>query len=304
MINLNARANMAMAADEAAADARVSPDLWAASCRPASGRGQLKSFAALTIINQPLTDRFFCHCERDPRQCEIFLRWQKRQAKGGCREGNAADERDKAHCDFYTHELPAADNTPTYVENLPALQLEIASIRRAWVLPPLGEVAGLPDAFASPQVLQPGAGGLLHGRRVVVYVHGWKQGYRRTLPMADLMRQKLGGRPAPARAAEEQQQEDETTAAAAAPPPCVVMFTWPARRGQASYAKARGNAPYAGERLRQLIIELQDAGCHVAVYGHSMGCRVILHALSAPEMVRERDSLVWTFAVSSCLYVS
>jgi NACalpha-BTF3-like transcription factor/pimeloyl-ACP methyl ester carboxylesterase len=113
-----------------------------------------------------------------------------------------------------------------------------------------------------------------------VYVHGWKQGYRRTLPMADLMRQKLGGRPAPARAS------TRSEVAGVTDPPCVVLFTWPARRSHLiSYGKARANAVVAGERLRQLVIELQQAECRVSVYGHSMGCRVILHALSTPQMV-------------------
>ena len=207
----------------------------------------------------------------------MFLRWQKRQATGGCREGHQADETDEAHCAFYTHDLPPIGDAPTVVENQPTLRLTIPSVHRAWVLPPL-EDAALHDGLTAPQVLR--AGGGLHNRRVMVYVHGWKQGYRRTLPIADLMREKLGGRPAPARVS------IRSEVAVVTDPPCVVLFTWPARRSHLiSYRKARANAAVAGERLRQLVVELQQAECRVSVYGHSMGCRVILHALSAPEMV-------------------
>ncbi len=212
----------------------------------------------------------------------MFVRWQKRKAKGGPREGHAADARDEAHCIFYTHEMLPSGGSPTVVENQPALHLSIPSVHRAWVLSPLS-AADTQDGFRAPTVLQPGGG--LYRRRVLIYVHGWKQNYRRTLPMADLMRQHLGGRPAPARAVGE--SDAAFAATDTTDPPCIIMFAWPARRSSMSYAKARANAVVAGERLRQLITELQLAKCRVAVYGHSMGCRVILHALSTVEMVAQ-----------------
>ena len=201
----------------------------------------------------------------------------------GAAAGNEADQRDEAHCKFYTHDLPDVDHSQTSVENH-ALDLPIPFVRRAWVLPLL--TGGPPDdaGFAVPEVLQTGGG--LHRRRVVIYVHGWKQRYRRTLPICDSMRERLGGRAAPARSAPPATAVAPGTAEEPDPdPPCVVIFTWPARGSHFNYAKARENAKPAGDRLRQLIIELQDAACRIVVYGHSLGSCVILHALSAPEMV-------------------
>ena len=134
-------------------DERLSADLWVASCRPASGRGQLKTFAARTTINQPPTDRFFCHCAKDPRQCKMFVLWQQRQANGECHEGVAID-RVAQHCMFYTHEMLPRDDTPTAVENQPTLGLTIPTVRLAWVLPSLDATER--DGFVAPQVLQPG----------------------------------------------------------------------------------------------------------------------------------------------------
>ena len=268
----------------AALDEKLSPDLWVASCRPASGRDQLKSFAPRTALHQPPTDRFFCHCAKDPRACDIYARWQTREAQGGARAGNDADQLDDAHCKFYTHDLPDVDHGQTSVENHVALDLPIPFVRRAWVLPLL-PVGSSDDGFVVPEVLQ--AGGGLHHRRVLIYVHGWKQRYRRTLQICDAMRERLGGRAAPARSAPPATLLAPGTADTEPDPdpPCVVMFTWPARGSHFNYTKARENAEPAGERLRQLIVELQDAGCRIAVYGHSLGCRVVLHALSAPNMV-------------------
>lgn len=248
--------------------ARRSPDLWIASVRPSRGAGILSRFATHTLVFQPDT---VLHCSGKagiPQQCPLLLLAQKKAA------GDAAEAADVAlareHCMRYTHcrRVITSAEPRTVVVNLPSLQMSVPCVDRAWALTQAGASFSFDcRAFA--------------GRSIVIYVHGFRQSFNRTLGAASHLNERLGGRPGvPAPGGSESAQEPEPEVDTDRERACVLAFLWPASSKKVAYSLARSRATEAAVRLRQLLLALNHAGCKsIAVYAHSMGCRVALGAL-------------------------
>lgn len=223
--------------------------MWVASARPC-GAKCLQKFASRTLLFQP-DATLYC--------------WQQ---GGGCPLRNT-----EPHCSHYLHTLPphaAVAPAPLAVVNDPTLRFAVPGVRRAWALPEDAVADTLTGA--SPLTVPS-----LSGRRVVLYVHGFRQGFRRTMGCVSNLNDRLGGRravPEGAAGAEGAPQPGSDTAHA-----CVMAFLWPAHHGKLAYARARGKTERAGAELRRVIAALRKMGCEVVVYAHSLGCRVALAAL-------------------------
>merc|ERR1719375_332397 len=124
-------------------------------------------------------------------------------------------------------------------------------VRRCWCLdaPHGRDVSQLPAS--------------LRGRRVVVFVHGFGQGFHQIVNASRQLRQHLQAAGGCGRGA--------STA--------VLAFAWPSHKGKASYARARGDADLAAKRFATVLSVLAALGCSVTVVAHSLGCRVALSAL-------------------------
>lgn len=138
---------------------------------------------------------------------------------------------------------------PATVANAPPnTTVTIPYVRQCWSVP--AELAGarLPAA--------------LQGRTVLIWVHGFRQLFYPVLNAGAHVLHRLN-----------EGVEGE------GPRPAVMTFMWPAYQSKLAYSSARGNTPEAGARLKRLLQLLKQHGCRCVVAGHSMGCRVALHAL-------------------------
>ena len=154
-----------------------SPHLWCCSCRPVSS---LKAFTPHSLVFQP-DCRLFC-----PNGVNCKLR----------------GDRTSAHDELFLHVTrdvikAAASSAPlTLVENRPAIAVVLPHVPRAWALP------AIPAGLA--------------GRRVVLWVHGFRQRYFRVIGLADHLARRLGC-PVPGPTA----NDADGTA------PTVLAFLWP-----------------------------------------------------------------------------
>ena len=142
---------------------------------------------------------------------------------------------------------------PTVVLNRPALDVG--------VLPRIPCCTALPVTSAE-ELQQP----LRGAQRIFVWVHGFRQGYLRVINVAAHLAHQLG--------------IQEGAAANTA----VAAFLWPCHQKKLAYGLARRDARGAGQRLRLLLEALSAySSAEVVLVSHSMGCRVALHALAAPQ---------------------
>ena len=145
-----------------------------------------------------------------------------------------------------------AASPPTVVVNRPTLVVG--------VLPRIPCCTALPMESAE-ELQQPRRS----AQRVFVWVHGFRQGYVRVINVAAHLAHQLGIK--------------EGAASNAA----VATFLWPCHKKKLAYGLARHDAREAGQRLRVLLQALAAySSAEVVLVGHSMGCRVALHALAAP----------------------
>lgn len=232
-------------AEEVAAQVAALPppkyndSLWAASCRPVSS---LNEFTPYSLVFKP-DCRLFCPNGLD---CKLL--------------GN------QKHADLYIHttkhavKQAAASSPPTKVTNqalCPTLTIPpVPHVPECFAIPAEESAA---SATGSPHPL-PTA---LHGRQVVVWVHGFRQRYFRVVNVAAHLLHRV----------------EQGTSAPPPSPTIVLAFLWPCHARKAAYGLARADAVRAAPRLRALLHALNGASCDVRVIGHSMGCRVALQAL-------------------------
>lgn len=224
---------------------RRSDELWVASCRPVSS---LCEFTPYTLIFQP--------------DCRLF-----------CPSGERCKVPHQSHRDLFIHtsvraiRAEAAAAPPTAVRNQAAFSFHTTQSARQrfgteLTVPHVPECWAYPEEEAAEDWALPAA---LQGRRVFVWVHGFRQKYFRVVSIASHLQHRLP----PA--------EDGTV------PPLVLAFAWPCHSAKVAYVPARTDAMRAAPRLRRLLCALRRAGADVSVVAHSMGCRVALQALLQPE---------------------
>lgn len=103
----------------------------------------------------------------------------------------------------------------------------------------------------------------MHGRQLVLFVHGFRFSRRRVVKACWALRQLT-----------EQISRDIA----------VVSFLWPSHRHHKSYAKARGHANESATFLARLLRRLAAHRCTVRLVAHSLGCRVALAALREAQV--------------------
>lgn len=134
------------------------------------------------------------------------------------------------------------------------------------------------------------------GSVVLVYVHGFRQRFRRIVSVGEHFRARLGR---PREGADVGVGAAEAQAEPAGP--VFVTFAWPSHKRGTAYGKARHAASIAAESLRMAVAALRCCGFkRVVVIGHSLGCRVSLHAaLNAPPEARIDHLILMAAAVSN-----
>ena len=214
-----------------------SPQVWTITCRQLFS---MNLFSSELLLFQPDCRRFCpsgekCALLARPQHAELFLHTSK-----------LALEADAAS-------LPPS----TYSDGGPMSQ-PLPNVSTVWQLSTKeGESSAMPAA--------------LTGRRVIFWVHGFRQRYFRVVNVADHLR--------------------SATDDASGSPPLVVSFVWPCHSKKAAFSLARRSSQQAAPLLAAALRALRTAGCHVTLVGHSLGCRVALGALlcERPES-RERPS--------------
>ena len=218
---------------------KYNDSLWAASCRPVSS---LNEFTPYTLVFKP-DCRLFCpnglDCKllRNQTHRDLFIHTTKHAVKQAAASSPPTKVTNQASCPTLT--VPTVPHVPECF----AIQAEEATASATGSPPPL------PTS--------------LRGRRVVVWVHGFRQRYFRVVNVAAHLLHRLG----------------QGTSAPPPTSPIVLAFLWPCHARKAAYGLARADAMRAAPRLRALLRALHGAGCDVRVIGHSMGCRVALQAL-------------------------
>ena len=231
---------------------QYSPHLWVVSCRKVSS---CKSFNSESLCFQPDT-RLFCN---DGMCCKLL------------------NNPDSEHGRLFIHTTPGviqkmAEAAPaTVVINRPSLSVKLPHVPRAWALRATTDAAVSESASSASAVDIPEE---LAGRRVVVWVHGFRQRYFRVISVASHLAHQLG-----CQGGDGEGDEDGGTASRTV----VLAFLWPSHCNKAAYGLARADAMRAAPRLTATLSALRAAGCCVTVIAHSMGCRVALTALTAED---------------------
>jgi len=140
----------------------------------------------------------------------------------------------------------------TFVVNAPRISVGVPYAPQCWSFDPADtvDVTSLPAAFSE--------------RTVVVWVHGFRQNFLRTVEIIGHLKHRL---------------QESSAAFGSNGLPVVIGFLWPAYSQKLSYAHARGNAWSAAPRLKALLEALRLRCCRVVVIGHSLGCKLSLEAL-------------------------
>jgi pimeloyl-ACP methyl ester carboxylesterase len=102
----------------------------------------------------------------------------------------------------------------------------------------------------------------LAGRRVLIYVHGFRQKIAPVLHASRILRQYCA--------------KSETSSE-------IIGFHWPAEKNITAYLSARSKTEEAAARLGSLLRCLQSNECQVRIVAHSLGARVALTALTRRE---------------------
>eukprot|EP00747_Dinoflagellata_sp_TGD_P225759 gnl/TRDRNA2_/TRDRNA2_99500_c1_seq2.p1 gnl/TRDRNA2_/TRDRNA2_99500_c1~~gnl/TRDRNA2_/TRDRNA2_99500_c1_seq2.p1 ORF type:complete len:388 (-),score=39.48 gnl/TRDRNA2_/TRDRNA2_99500_c1_seq2:5-1084(-) len=204
-------------------------------------------FSEMTLLFQP-DCRIFCINGPDCR----FL-----QGPRGAEHG-----RHMLHQTYQVVRAAAAEALEKHgratVANAPAgTTISIPYVRECWAIGAEPAGTNFPPALV--------------GRRVVVYVHGFRQRFYPILNAGSHLLHRIRE--------------------AGAGGPVVLTFVWPACRNPLQYATAREKASEAGARLQSLLRLLQHHGCRSMVIGHSMGCRVSLLALRSEPAVADAGIL-------------
>jgi len=217
-------------------------NLWMASCRP---RNSTMTFSKHTLLFQPDCRRFCL----DGAKCK-----QKHDPSLNYVHASSSVVRAAAEKDAEEH--------ATFVVNASKLSVRIPYVRQCWSVSSADTFAAtsLPDTF--------------YQRTVVVWVHGFRQTFLRTVEVSRHLQQRT-------------QEAVETLGCEA---PLVLPFLWPAYTHEISYANARRNACCTGSRLTDLLMILYLRQCRVIILGHSLGCRLALQALHS-NTVENRVSL-------------
>eukprot|EP00324_Dicrateria_rotunda_P009633 CAMPEP_0206175742 /NCGR_PEP_ID=MMETSP1474-20131121/55918_1 /ASSEMBLY_ACC=CAM_ASM_001110 /TAXON_ID=97495 /ORGANISM="Imantonia sp., Strain RCC918" /LENGTH=107 /DNA_ID=CAMNT_0053586219 /DNA_START=20 /DNA_END=339 /DNA_ORIENTATION=- len=105
----------------------------------------------------------------------------------------------------------SADAPPTLVVNRPRCVIALPHVPTAWAVTE-GNVEALADDIPP----------MLHGRSIIVWVHGFRQRYFRVIGLASHLAHRLAATPADAGQA-----------------PTVLAFLWPCHKKRAAYARAR-----------------------------------------------------------------
>ncbi|KAL1526593.1 hypothetical protein AB1Y20_015298 [Prymnesium parvum] len=237
--------------------------LWIASCREVSS---MSHFHPHTLLFQP-DCRLFCP---SGTQCPLLAK-------------PSSEHRELfIHATKTTVKALAEGAPPTPVHLRPEITVRIPFVRKAWAIAdPTSEGAErreIPDA--------------LRGRKVFVWVHGFRQRYFRVISVASHLATRLGcAMPGDSsttiayksgkHSANEGADATPVTGGSSfgAADPVVLAFVWPCHSRKAAYHLARADAAKAAERLTTTLHALRDAGCSVVVVAHSLGCRVALSAL-------------------------
>jgi len=147
-----------------------------------------------------------------------------------------------------------ADHGGTQVINAPEANVAIPYIRQCWSMPDI------------VNTLSPTLPHELSGRTVLVWVHGFRQKFYPVLNIGSHLHHTVS-------------QLSTHDPGSNGSLPIIMTFLWPACNNVLQYRQARSKATMAGARLKVLLQTLKAAGCRTVLMGHSMGCRVALHAL-------------------------
>jgi len=210
-----------------------------ASCQ---ARQDQKSFRQQTLLFQPDCRKFCLECFKGCACSE-------------CGARPHCDEQGTIHANQATVRAAAEKDVMengTVVVNRPGLRVDVPYVRQCWAI----TSSSVPEKQMLPRAFQ--------NRRVIVYVHGFKQSDIRTIQVTQHLKERL------AQEARESGEEE----------PLVVSFLWPAYSDCLSYAGARSNVHAAASRLQALLQALQRQCQRVVVMAHSLGAKVALHALS------------------------
>jgi pimeloyl-ACP methyl ester carboxylesterase len=185
---------------------------------------------------------------------------------------------------------PGAGRDPT------ATAVEATTARPPLLVPPEPTVGGPacatnapPDAAGCrlpPDLVRRGGA---DGSVAFIYVHGFRQRYRRIVNVGEHIRFRL------ARQSADRSGDPDGGA------PVFVTFAWPSQSRKTQYGRARAASAAAGTRLRHVVVALRRCGFkRVVMLGHSLGTRVVLNAaLAAPPEARIDHLILMGAAVAT-----